>query len=67
MSLADIAVLIFIALLAITVMSAGIAFALSKDYKKLSDRWFKVAIEAGAICLFVALMLILTSSSGGLE
>lgn len=67
MILADIAVLIFIALLAITIISARVAFALSKDYKKSSDRWFKVALEAGAICLFVALMLILTSSSGDLE
>ena len=67
MILADIAVLIFIALLAVTLISEGIAFALSKDHKKSSDRWFKVAITTGSICLFIALMLILTASSGGLE
>ena len=67
MNPADIAVLLFIALLAITFISAGVAFALVKKNVKLSNRLFKVAMIAGSICLFIAIMLILTTQSGGLE
>ena len=67
MNPADIAVLLFIALLAITFISAGVAFALPKDNSKLAGRLFKAATTTGAICLFIALMLILTTQSGGLE
>lgn len=67
MTLAFIAVLIFIALLAVTFISAGVAVVLLKSNAKLANRLFKVANTTGAICLFIALMLILTTQSGGLE
>lgn len=67
MTLADIVVLIFIALLAVTFISGGVAVALPKANAKLANRLFEVAITTGAMCLFIALMLILTTQSGGLE
>jgi hypothetical protein len=66
-TLAFIAVLIFIALLAATFISAGVAFGLIEANGKLADRLFKVAITTGCLCLFIALMLILTTQIGGLE
>jgi predicted membrane channel-forming protein YqfA (hemolysin III family) len=64
---ADVWALVFIFSIAVAFISAGVGFGLVKKNVKLSNRLFKVAMIAGSICLFIAIMLILTTQSGGLE
>ena len=58
----DIVALVFIILIAITFISGGVGFYFSskgKGYLDVAERWFKIAMTTGAVCMGIALVLIL--------